>query len=183
VIADRAAERFSLDKVIFVPCGDPPHKDEGPFAPPEDRWAMTELATADNPRFLVSRIEIERDGPSYAVATLRAFGDSVPGVHLWYVIGVDAILDIPKWYHWEELFSLCRFAVAARPGYTAKRLETLLGSEQMSRVDFIEAALIDVSSTEIRRAVERGESFSYLVPRSVEHYIRKHGLYSQRRAV
>lgn len=179
MIADRAVEALSLAKVIFIPCGDPPHKGESPFAQPEHRWAMTELATADNPLFRVSRIEIDRDGPSYAFDTVAALAERHAAWAVWYLIGIDAMLEVATWHRWEELFSICRFAVAPRPGYSPKKLETVIGSEKMARIDLFESPLLDISSTEIRRAVRRGESFSYLVPRAVEQYIAKHGLYRQ----
>jgi nicotinate-nucleotide adenylyltransferase len=140
---------------------------------------MAELATADNPIFVVSRTEIEREGPSYAVDTIRSLRQEWKEADLWYLIGIDAMLEVQTWHRWEELFTLCRFAVAPRPGYSPKKLEGLIGGEKMALVDLLEAPLFDTSSTEIRRAVRRGESFSYLVPRSVEQYIHKHGLYRQ----
>lgn len=181
VAAEAAAEEFGLDQVIFVPAGQPPHKQPGAVSEARHRYLMTVLATVPNPRFTVSRVDINRPGPSYTVDTLRElharFG---PGVELYFITGADAMLQILKWKDAEALFSLCHFIAATRPGFRLSRLETVLGpvmEKYRSRIHPLKVPALAISSTDIRQRVRSGRSVRYLLPDAVMHYIEKSGLY------
>ncbi len=176
--AEEARFRFSMNKVIFVPCGIPPHKKSYAVTPAEHRYAMTVLATASNPRFVVSRIEIDRPGPSYAVDTLRAFRQMFgEGGELFFITGVDAVLEILTWKDKGELVRLCRFIAVTRPGYDVRQLSDRLPSDYLERIIPLVIPGMDVSSTLIRQRVRAGEPIRYLTPDAVCDYIVKHGLY------
>lgn len=178
LIAEVARHALALDRVEFVPAGDPPHKGEAVTAA-EHRSAMVLLATTDNPWFTVSRREMERSGPSYSLTTVREYRRELgPGGELFFIAGADTILEIRTWHRWEELLRECRFAALTRPGCDTAALRALLPEELWDRVDLVPAPGLDVSSTEVRERVRRGEPIRYLVPDLVEAYIRKHRLYS-----
>lgn len=179
--AEEVLEGFGLERVIFVPAGQPPHKSSSEVTPAEHRYLMTLLATADHPRFEVSRIEIDRKGPSYTLDTLRemrqVFG---PQIGLYFITGLDAIMEIRTWQGFKELFKLADFVAVARPGYTMESLRLLedsLGKECFSKVHPFPVTLLAISSRDIRRRVREGKSIRYLVPREVMEYVEKEGLY------
>jgi nicotinate-nucleotide adenylyltransferase len=179
LIAEIARHALSLDQVIFVPAGDPPHKGET-VTDAQHRYAMVLLATASNESFAVSRREIERCGPSYSLATVREFRQELgPQSELFFIAGADAVLEIRTWYRWEELLRECRFIALARPGFDMRALEAALPADLLAQVHLLPAPGFDLSSTMIRERVERGEPVRYLVPEAVETYLRKHGLYRQ----
>jgi nicotinate-nucleotide adenylyltransferase len=182
LIAEVARHALSLDQVVFVPAGDPPHKGESVTAA-EHRYAMVLLATADHPAFRVTRREMERAGPSYSLTTIREFrqklGDSA---ELFFLTGADAMLEIRTWYCWQEVLRECRFAALARPGFDSAALLGLLPNDLRDQVVLLQAPGLDISSTEVRDRVRGGEPIRYLVPAPVESYIRKHGLYEEPRA-
>ncbi|MBO8141865.1 MAG: nicotinate-nucleotide adenylyltransferase [Firmicutes bacterium] len=185
VTAEAAAEEFDLEQVIFVPAGQPPHKPPGAVSDAGHRYLMTVLATLANPRFAVSRVDIERPGPSYTVDTLRElrrqFGS---GVELYFITGADAMLQILQWKDPESLFELCHFIAATRPGYGLSRLEKVLGPTALRHRDRIlplQVPALAISSTDIRRRVREGRSVRYLLPDAVAHYIAKSGLYAEKR--
>jgi nicotinate-nucleotide adenylyltransferase len=175
-IAEAARVEFSLDRVIWIPAGDPPHKDAA-VAPQEHRYAMVVLATATNPQFEVSRLELERVGPSYSLYTIEHFREQFPGSEPYFIIGADAILELLTWHRHEDVVRACRFAAVTRPGYDLDRLRAALPLEYLDRIDFLTPPGIDLSSTEIRDRVRSGSAIRYLVPEPVESYLRKHGLY------
>lgn len=179
-MAEEARIRFDLEKVLFIPAGQPPHKPECPASDAEHRYAMTLLATSANPAFEVSRIEIEREGPSYTVDTLLALREvygAEAGIH--FMIGADEALDLPRWHEAEKLPGLARFLVAPRPGFDLAELKQQLPARFYEAIDFLPMQPIDISATDIRSRVASGRSIKYLVPDCVEAYIRKHGLYVQ----
>jgi len=181
VTAEAAVEQFGLDRVIFIPTGSPPHKQGHPVTPAEHRYNMVVLATRSNPRFEVSRVELERDGPSYTVDTLAEMKRRLPpGTRLFFITGADAIIEIETWRDPERLFSLCQFIAAHRPGFPVhfiqeglRQLEERFGC----RILEVDAPALEVSSTDIRRRVRESRSIRYLVPEAVEDYIRGNGLY------
>jgi nicotinate-nucleotide adenylyltransferase len=180
VTAEEVRVKFGLDEVVFVPCGIPPHKKGYEVTPAEHRYLMVVLATASNPHFIASRVEIDRAGPSYAIDTLRFFKQHYgEGTHLYFITGADAILEIMTWRDSEELFHLCRFVAATRPGYHLDELEKRLTAEQMAHVDVVTVPGIEISSTDVRQRVEAGLPIRYLVPASVEGYIYKCGFYQK----
>jgi nicotinate-nucleotide adenylyltransferase len=183
--AETALEVFSLNKVLFIPSGQPPHKGDRRVSPSEHRYAMTLLATEDNPRFEVSRVELDRGGLSFTVDTLQTLRESYGcATEFYFITGVDAITEIFLWKSWKSLFDLCHFVVAERPGYDLKeffRQVRTYGDDFYSkvgeRVHAMPCPLLEISSTDIRRRVAGGSSVRYLVPRAVADYISKTGLY------
>lgn len=182
--AEEARWQLQLDYVVFVPNRHPPHKDPSQVTDPEHRFRMSLLATATNPYFDVSREEVDRPGPSYAVDTIRAFRDRFAGAQLFYITGLDAIHQILRgeWHQTEELLQLCEFIAASRPGYTLNHEDwqnSAIGREYRHRIHLLEIPTLAISSTEIRWRVRNGKSIRYLVPEAVEQYILKHGLYRE----
>lgn len=182
VTAEEALVQFRLDQVLFVPSGLPPHKERGQVSDPEGRYLMTFLATASNPRFAVSRLEIDRPGPSYTIDTIRELAAHYPGVELFYITGADAILQILRgeWEQSAELLGMCQFIAATRPGF-ALDLDTMRRTNCTGRplenVHVMSIPAMAISSTDIRARVRGGRPIKYLVPETVEAFIYKHGLY------
>lgn len=182
VTAEEAYSQFQLDRIIFIPSGQPPHKEPRKFAPAEDRYLMTVIATASNPHFTVSRMEIDRKGPSYTVDTLkelrRIYG---PKPKIYFITGADAILEILTWKTPEILAELCEFIAATRPGYSLDKFKELHllneSAKKLPRVHFMEVPALAISSTNIRRRLREGRPIKYLVPEGVEHYLYKSQLY------
>jgi len=180
VAAEEARLRFHLDRVIFVPSGAPPHKKDYEVTPAEHRYAMVVLATASNPHFEASRLELERPGPSYTVDTMREFrrqcGDEC---RLYFITGADAMLETLTWRQPEGIAALCEFIAVARPGYDLGRLSGALSAPIMARVHVLDIPGVEVSSTELRRRAAAGESLRYLTPLAVAQYVRTHRLYRE----
>lgn len=177
VTAEEALWQFSLDEVLFVPTGQPWMKDRPEVSPAEDRYLMTVIAVSSNPHFNVSRLEIDRPGPTYTVDTLRAlreeFGEKT---ELFFVTGADAILEIFGWKDSEEAMELARFIAATRPGYDIERFEAEAPTSHPS-VAVMSVPALAISSTDIRKRVREGRPIRYLLPEGVKTYIEKTGLY------
>jgi nicotinate-nucleotide adenylyltransferase len=175
--AEEAAVQFGLDEVVFVPTGQPWMKEERDVSSPEHRYLMTVIATASNPRFFVSRLEVDREGPTYTVDTLRELKEQRGGnVDLFFVTGADAVLEIFQWKDPDEILELAHFIAATRPGYDLAGFE----AEEPSRhpnVSVMNIPALAISSTDIRERVRDGRPIRYLVPEGVESYIEKAGLY------
>jgi nicotinate-nucleotide adenylyltransferase len=185
VTADEARWRFGLRAVIFVPNRHPPHKDPRDVSAPEHRYLMTFLATATDPHFSVSRLEIERPGPSYTIDTIHELRRQYAADDLYYITGADALEQIlrDEWRETAELLRLCRFIAANRPGY---RIEPEQWSAvppslraHLDNIHTIEIPAMAISSTDIRARVRDGRPIRYLVPEAVEGYIGKHRLYAR----
>ena len=176
VAASEVQAWFDLDEVMFVPTGEPWQKTERAVSPPEDRYLMTVIATAANPRFTVSRVDIDRDGPTYTIDTLRDLKAELPDAELFFITGADALADIFTWRNADELFALANFVGCTRPGYTMDP-ETL-AKIPSDKVTMVEIPALAISSTECRERKRRGEPVWYLVPDGVVQYIAKHGLYA-----
>lgn len=177
LLAERARETYGLDCVVFVPAGHPwqkPYK----VTSPEKRWAMTVLAVEGNGAFEVSRIEIERSGPSYAVDTIRQMLEERPGQTPYFITGMDAMLQILTWHRSGELPQLTHFVAADRQGYGVNRAKEALSAEFLERTQFLEMPLMEISSTDIRTRVHEGRSIRYLTPERVRQYIIREGLYT-----
>lgn len=175
-IAEQAREQLGLPLVLFVPSAQPPHKLADPLTAAEHRLAMTELAVAGNGAFAVSRLELDRPGPSYTVETLRALRSSgVSEPHL--IVGADSVLEMGTWYQHEAIWREARVVAVARDGYDLDRLPRALGEERARQVLVVRAPLLDISSTDIRQRLRAGRSVRYLVPEVVEQYIMQQGLY------
>ena len=177
VTAEAALAEFQLDEVAFVPTGQPWMKGERDVAAPEDRYLMTVIATSSNPRFSVSRIEIERDGPTYTVETLQELRrQSRGGVELFFITGADAILEIFQWKDPDEVLSLAHFIGATRPGYDVARFEREAPTSHPN-ISVMTVPALAISSSDIRRRVREGRPIRYLVPEGVQTYIEKSHLY------
>lgn len=203
--AARAVQHaFALDRVLFVPAHVPPHRLRSPHASGHHRFAMTALATLDEPGFEVSDLELARPGPSYTAETLaRLAGEGWTPLELFFIIGVDAFAEIATWHRYPELLDLAHFVVVTRPGYDQqalrRKLPDLAGrfrdagraepgasargaalsrwSGHRPAIHLLDAPTSDASSTEIRRRLAAGEPVDGLVPPHVERYIRRHRLY------
>ncbi|HEX3647232.1 MAG TPA: nicotinate-nucleotide adenylyltransferase [Pseudonocardiaceae bacterium] len=172
VAASEVASRFSLDEVVFVPTGEPWQKSERLVSPAEDRYLMTVIATASNPRFTVSRVDIERKGPTYTIDTLTEMYDAYPDAELFFITGADALEQILSWHEVARLFEYAHFIGVTRPGYQ-------LNGEHLPRgsVTLVEVPAMAISSTNCRARVAAGDPVWYLVPDGVVQYISKRGLY------
>jgi len=182
VTAEVAWQHFQLDRVVFVPSGSPPHKANRAVSDAQHRYLMTVLATVDNPHFSASRVEVDRGGESFTVDTVREFRRYLgEEARLYFITGLDAVLDILSWKDPRELLNLSSFIAATRPGFSTdglRALGTALGGGALERVHQLEVPALAISSSDIRRRVARGEPIRYLVPRAVENYIYKNDLYS-----
>jgi nicotinate-nucleotide adenylyltransferase len=172
VAASEVASRFALDEVVFVPTGEPWQKTEREVSPAEDRYLMTVIATASNPRFTVSRADIDRKGPTYTIDTLTEMRAAYPDAQLFFITGADALEQILSWHQAAELFEYAHFIGVTRPGYQ-------LNGEHLPRgsVTLVEVPAMAISSTDCRARVAAGEPVWYLVPDGVVQYISKSGLY------
>jgi nicotinate-nucleotide adenylyltransferase len=175
VAASEVQAWFDLDEVVFVPTGDPWQKSDRTVSPAEDRYLMTVIATAANPRFTVSRVDIDRDGPTYTRDTLRDLQAAMPEAELYFITGADALADIFTWRDPQELFELARFVGCTRPGYTMDA--DTLAALPAERVTMVEIPALAISSTACRERARSGEPVWYLVPDGVVQYISKHHLY------
>lgn len=182
--AEEVRQGFGLERVIFVPSGRPPHKPAEELTSPDHRYLMTLLATADHPYFEVSRLEIDREGPSYTRDSLREFRRALgSSASLYFITGLDAILSIHSWNGYEDLFELADFIAVSRPGYNVRALQAMqrtLGEKCFSKIHQFPVTLMAISSRDIRRRVQEGQSIRYLVPETVMRYIEKERLYLSR---
>lgn len=206
-IAEEIRQRFSLDLVYFIPSALPPHKSSEQIASPLDRFLMVTLATVSNPFFLASSVEIDRGGKSYSIETVQHFKQQFgQRAQIYFLMGLDAFLEISTWKDFAALLSSCKLIVTSRPGAdleaAVRNLPTILrdhhqglcfslckmGSsgeitpvvDQGENLFFVEVTAIDISSTMIRSRAFRGQSLRYLTPRAVEEYIKKHSLYNEK---
>jgi nicotinate-nucleotide adenylyltransferase len=179
VTAEEALWQFRLDEVVFVPTGQPWMKSERAreVTSAEHRYLMVAMATSDNPRFTVSRVEIDREGPTYAVDTLRAMrAERGPEVSLFFITGADAMLEILQWKDPQETLALAHFIAATRPGYDLAAFERGAPTAHPG-VSVMDVPALAISSTDIRERVRDGRPIRYLVPDAVQNYIEKVGLY------
>jgi nicotinate-nucleotide adenylyltransferase len=175
VAASEVQAWFELDQVVFVPTGQSWQKFEREVSTPEDRYLMTVIATASNPRFSVSRVDVDRAGPTYTVDTLRELQDQYKDAELYFITGADALTQILTWRNADEIFQLAHFVGCTRPGTTIS--SDALVDLPMDRVTLIEIPALAISSTACRNRVHRGEPVWYLVPDGVVQYIAKRALY------
>jgi len=171
VAASEVAKSFDLDEVLFVPTGRPWQKVE--VSPSEHRYLMTVIATASNPRFRVSRVDIDRAGPTYTVDTLRDLRTQFPEADLFFISGADAVAQIFEWKDVDQLWDLAHFIAVTRPGH-----ELSLSGLSGEHVSLLEVPALAISSTDCRSRVARGYPVWYLVPDGVVQYIAKHDLYT-----
>ena len=175
VAASEVQAWFDLDEVVFVPTGDPWQKSDREVSPAEHRYLMTVIATAANPRFRVSRVDIDRDGPTYTIDTLRDLRSELPDAELYFITGADALAEIFTWRDADQLFELAHFVGCTRPGYDMT--PSMLGDIPHDRVTLVEIPALAISSTACRKRVHDQEPTWYLVPDGIVQYIAKRGLY------
>lgn len=168
--AENACAALGLEQVVFVPAQCPPHR-ASPQGTALDRFAMVALATADNPCFVASDIELQRAGTSYTVDTLAALSEAQPGRELVLIVGSDTLPELASWREHRRIFSLCSLAVVERPGQPERP------APAEARVTRVRADGLAISATDLRQRVRDGASIRYLVPQPVAEYIRKRGLY------
>jgi nicotinate-nucleotide adenylyltransferase len=182
ILAQSAVEALDLSKIMFIPCGVPPHKDPGLLIGAEHRLAMVQAAIAGDPRFEALDIEIRRPGISYAVDTVAQLREQHPGTELVFVLGSDTLSELHLWKNVYSLMTLCRFAVFCRQGFDVSTMQPAslrIESPWAERLaeGVIVGRQIDISSSDIRYRVAEGMSIRYLIPPAVERYIEEHALY------
>lgn len=181
ILGESARQELTLERVIFVPAGEPWRKSGRELAAAQHRLAMVRLAIAGNPHFQVSTVEVERPGPSYTADTLALLRDQLgPQAELLFIMGRDSLADLPHWREPQRIIALARLAVAERPGWPLppdEELERALPGIR-ARLTTFPMAAVDLSSSEIRRRCHEGRSIRYLVPAAVEEYIHAQGLYA-----
>jgi len=170
VAASEVADALSLDEVIFVPTGEPWHKKA--VSSSEDRYLMTVIATAANPRFTVSRVDIDRPGTTYTIDTLREVSSLRPDADLFFISGADAIAQILAWKQVNEIWGLAHFVAVTRPGHNLE-----LPAAPEGTISTLEVPALAISSTDVRRRAQAGKPIWYLVPDGVVQYIAKYNLY------
>lgn len=207
IMAEEIRQRFLLDQVHFIPSMIPPHKNQTTVASPSDRLLMVNMATLFNPSFFISSFEIERGGTSYSIDTILYFKSRfTEGTELFFLMGVDAFIEISTWKDFPKVLTSCRLIITSRPGYSLsvamENLPSILknhhhdlslgyfpldapwpaSSDQKLAKDllFVEVPAIDISSTMIQQRASTDKSLQYLVPPTVEAYIKKYGLYSKK---
>lgn len=181
LMAETVREALSLDVVLFMPAGTQPLKQDKAATPAEQRAAMVELAIRDNPAFALSRIDISRPGPSYtadSLEELRREWGSRQAMATWFILGSNSLMTFPDWREPEQIIAQTRLAVVRRPTFAAG-LEPLEAKVPgiAAAIDWVDAPLVQISGTDIRRRVAKGLSIRYRVPEAVREYIEAHGLY------
>jgi len=176
LIAQDALEQAGLERVLFIPTAQPPHKPLAGNVSAQHRLRMLKLAIAGNPQFAVDDLEIRRGGKSYSVETLAELQERLPAADFYFIIGADSLVELPQWYQAERLVKLCRFLVFERPGYTAKPGRRLAGL----RYRRLATHPCEISSREIRERLASRRSIRYLVPEPVRRYIERHQLYIEK---
>ena len=191
--AEEIWQAFQLEEVIFIPSSIPPHKASENVIDAKHRLEMVKLATSANPHFSTSDLEISRSGKSYSIDTVRFFRER-NGAVFFFILGGDAFGEVETWKNFRDLFSLCHFAVMARPGFQKNISASPFPKSLVSdfrydpgenawvhvsghRVHFIEISFLDISSTKVRELIEKGKTVRYLIPSEVAAYIEAHGLY------
>jgi len=181
IMAETVRESLALDLVLFVPVRIQPLKAGAPVTPAEHRVAMVERAIRGNPHFALSRVEVDRVGPSYTADTLELLR-AEPGrsdVAMWFIVGTDSLLSFPQWREPERILARSRLAVVRRPDVALPDMSLLYSNLPLleGAIDWIDAPLIQISATDLRRRVAQGRSIRYRVPEGVREYIEANGLY------
>lgn len=179
VAAQETAWALDLDRVLFIPAPNPPHKRDEPITEPAHRIAMVRLAVQNNPTFEVSLVEVERGGLSFTVDTLRAVRELYPGYELHFIVGMDSLAELPTWHDPDGIVQLARIVAVYRAGWGVVDLKALEAAVPAAadRVRIVPIPGLDISSTDLRRRLAVGRPIRYLVPDPVIAYIEEHGLY------
>ena len=181
VCASEVADLFDLDEVIFVPTGEPWQKEGRRVSPAEDRYLMTVIATASNPRFSVSRVDIDRGGRTYTKDTLHDLRNLHPDSELFFITGADALASILSWQDWEDLFSISKFIGVSRPGYDLDGQHIVAAIDKLPEdaLHLVEIPALAISSSDCRARAARARPIWYLVPDGVVQYVSKRKLYQE----
>lgn len=179
-IAEGCRSQLGLDEVLFVPAGDPPHKQGRPISPAADRVAMVQLAIGDQPHFHLSRVDVDRPGVSYSVETVALLRTELgPDARLFFIVGGDAVAELATWRDPDCLANLCQIVAVNRPGYPRvdlARLESCI-PHASERVRQLAVPALDLAASDLRRRVAAGRSIVDMTPAAVIEYIVRHGLY------
>jgi nicotinate-nucleotide adenylyltransferase len=178
--AEEARVTLHLDRVLFAPAGDPPHKQGYALLPIAHRLRMVGLAIADNPAFEISTVDMDRLGPHYTVDTIQLLRDGwdTAADETFFIMGADSLAHLLTWHQPDQLIALCRLAVVARPGYRADLVELEAAMPDVnSRLDWVEMPVLGISSSDLQRRVREGRSIRYQVPAAVAEYVTQHRLY------
>ena len=176
MIAEAVWDEYKLEKVLFIPSANPPHKHDV-MTSARHRFNMTLLATCSNPHFEVSSIEMDRTGPSYTIDTIKKkkkiYGDDTD---FYFIIGADCIHELPSWHKIDELLKICKFIATKRPSY---KLDLSIIAKEFSdyNIQLLETPELEISSTDIRQRIKKGYSIQYITTEQVQQYIRKEELY------
>lgn len=176
MIAEAVWDEYKLEKVLFIPSANPPHKPDV-LTSAKHRFNMTLLATCSNPHFEVSSIEMDRKGPSYTIDTIKdlkkIYGDDAD---FYFIIGADCIHELPTWHKIDELLKICKFIATKRPSY---KLDLSIIAKEFSdyNIQLLETPELEISSTDIRQRIKKGYSIQYITTEQVQQYIRKEELY------
>jgi nicotinate-nucleotide adenylyltransferase len=179
ILAEEACDQLGLDRVYILPAADPPHKQNRRLVGAEDRIRMVELAIRENPAFQLSRVDVDRPGPHYTVDTVRLFrGQLPPGAELFFLMGNDSLMDLPKWYKPSELLASCRLVAFTRHNALIDwpELEHALPGVR-EHITLLDMPELEIASRDIQDRVRAGRTIRYLVPESVRLYIEEHSLY------
>ncbi|HHZ03150.1 MAG TPA: nicotinate-nucleotide adenylyltransferase [Tissierellia bacterium] len=179
VAANEVLNTYQLNEIIFVPTGNPPHKN-GLIADSLDRYVMVSMAVLSNDKFSVSDIEISSREKSYTLNTLRKFREIYKGAELYFITGADAIIDLANWHQPSEILKLCKLIAVSRPGIGLKEVQDKIKDIQLKyggTIEIVQIPMLQISSTEIRKRFKKGISAKYLLPESVEQYIIKNKIY------
>ncbi len=178
-LALRVLDTFSLDEIIFIPAGNPPHKESGVSSDKLHRYRMTEIATAHIPRFSVSDYEIKKTEKNYSYHTISHFKALYPDDEIYFIVGGDSFYDFPKWYNYKELVFMCPFIVASRPGVLKEQyFERFKGDDIPPRVLYLNDVAFDISSTDIRKKLKMSALEDGLLAPEVLDYIKANNLYT-----
>ncbi len=181
VAAEEVRAVLRLDRLLFMPAGDPPHKLAPGLTSAAHRKRMVEVAIADNPGFELSTVDLDRPGPHYTADALAILREREPDADLWFVMGEDTVLDVPNWTHPERIVQYARLAVVTRPGWKV-RVEDLASLDTaipgiVRCCDFVSIPMLDIASRRVRERIRHGEPYRYLLRADVATYIHDHDLY------
>lgn len=175
ILAETAREYFSLDRVIFIPAGNPPHKTFD-LAKAKDRYQMVKLAIQDNKHFSLSPFELKSKGKSYTYKTIIFFKKKYPYDKFFFLIGSDALFEIDTWKKGKKILEYCPFLVGIRPGFSRKKID----KDILQKVNIFPFSGLDISGRELRERIHKGKNIKYFVPQNVEEYIHKNRLYAEK---
>lgn len=181
VAAETARAAFDLDKVLFIPTGQPPHKVDHQVTDAWERFAIVKMAIAANDGFSISSLEIRREGPSYTIDTLRALRGFLPDLDLYFITGADALISMLSWREPEEVIKLTKVISVSRPGYPLRELFEIIDQyvpQHLDRIFQLKIPALAISSTDIRLRIKEGLPIRYLLPDNVKNYIENKHLYA-----